>query len=456
MAADARGYYAALGLHPGEPIDSVRTAYRRLAKECHPDSSSCRDGGARFREITEAYDALSDERFKASYDKQSEPEDVSRNSASTQIEPVCCDVCGKVTAQPRRLAFWRVTSFILVSSRHPVQKIFCRQCAAREQWKSTLWTSLLGWWGIPWGPVWSIGHGFTNAVGGSRETSVDERLMWRNAVAFASRGDGEIAVALSNVLRKSDDVAIAQSSADIIRFYGQRGVAAGTTIRDPWQGSLSRTTALFLVAFAVPAAALAFVVLPTGGYVTPSPEYAATDTASNGPYSDLIPAQPSSADPVEEAQAEPVPPPATCKSPPGNGEILIDRRGSTSEGHVLEIKNGSRGDAIIKLRDASTSQTVASFFVSRGNSASLTEIPDGIYAVQYAMGDKLTEDCRTFVDDGTATASEFPGTDELATRYQEELGGTTVIRGKLTYTLYSVPYGNVRPAGISMDSFNEP
>lgn len=143
MAADVLGYYSALGLGPGASIDDVRAAYRRLAKEYHPDTSGYRDGGERFRRITEAYDALSDDAFKASYDAQAvEPASGSAEPSPT-IDPVTCDVCGKTTAQPRRLSFWRVTSFLLATRRTPIQKVFCQGCAAKEQWKSTIWTGLL-------------------------------------------------------------------------------------------------------------------------------------------------------------------------------------------------------------------------------------------------------------------------------------------------------------------------
>lgn len=149
-----------------------------------------------------------------------------------------------------------------------------------------------------------------------------------------------------------------------------------------------------------------------------------------------------------------VKPSPTCSKPPANGELLTDKRASTEKGHVLQIENGTEGPAIVKLRDATTEKTIASFFVEPSRTASLTQIPDGTYRVQYAFGDKLGVDCRTFVQ--LASAGEFPGTETLTTRYEEEFGGTRISRSRLSYTLYAVPGGNVRPEDIAPSDFNKP
>lgn len=57
--------YEVLGLKSDATIDDIKNAYRRMAKECHPDTlpAKCNDDEreiavARFRAITEAYDVL--------------------------------------------------------------------------------------------------------------------------------------------------------------------------------------------------------------------------------------------------------------------------------------------------------------------------------------------------------------------------------------------------------------
>ena len=101
-------------------------------------------------------------------------------------------------------------------------------------------------------------------------------------------------------------------------------------------------------------------------------------------------------------------------------------------------------------------RTLASFFVVRGQTAMLIRIPDGIYTVQYAIGDKLTKNCRSFIKDGSESANVFPGQDTFMTRYEDDLDGTTVIHQHLTYTLYPVPGGSVHPNSLNMDEFDKP
>lgn len=445
MSMDARGYYAVLGVSPFASIGVIKAAYRVLAKECHPDSGGVTDGGARFRFLTEAYDVLSDPARRAEYDNYEDEPPAKERDEQVTINPIQCDHCGKVTAQPRRLAFWRVTSFVLATQRSPVQKIYCAKCAASEELKSTIWTSLLGWWGIPWGPVWTISCGVKNALGGEHEHQIDEALLWQNAVAFATHGQGELAVGLANTVRKSGDAELAQRAADLIRFCGERGVDPTTSLKDVWQRSAVRSFLLLAILFALPAAAV------TAYWISATSTAANEITANSQPSSADAPIAPSSSgespmatQPTETAE----PPVALCETLPANGAILTDDRPSSKEGHVLTIENGTEGDAIVKVRDATSDKTLASFFIRQGRSANLESIPDGTYRFQYAFGE-LGEDCTTFAK--LDSAGEFPEAKTYVTEYE----GGYIVRGHQTFTLYATPGGNVRPNAISADEFNK-
>jgi curved DNA-binding protein len=69
MAVGYRDYYADLGVDRGASDDDIRRAYRRLARENHPDVN--KDPGAedRFKEVSEAYDVLRDPEKRARYDR---------------------------------------------------------------------------------------------------------------------------------------------------------------------------------------------------------------------------------------------------------------------------------------------------------------------------------------------------------------------------------------------------
>ena len=70
MAADGkRDYYEVLGLSREANKDEIRTAYRKLARQYHPDVSREADAESRFKEINEAYQVLSDDEKRSLYDR---------------------------------------------------------------------------------------------------------------------------------------------------------------------------------------------------------------------------------------------------------------------------------------------------------------------------------------------------------------------------------------------------
>ena len=69
--ADKRDYYEVLGLQKGAGDDEIKKAYRRLAKEWHPDMhpDNKEEAEAHFKEIGEAYGVLSDPEKRSRYDQ---------------------------------------------------------------------------------------------------------------------------------------------------------------------------------------------------------------------------------------------------------------------------------------------------------------------------------------------------------------------------------------------------
>jgi len=64
-----RDYYEILGIDRNADAAEVRKAYRRLARQYHPDVSTEADADARFKEATEAYEVLSDADRRSLYDR---------------------------------------------------------------------------------------------------------------------------------------------------------------------------------------------------------------------------------------------------------------------------------------------------------------------------------------------------------------------------------------------------
>ncbi|MBE3553516.1 MAG: molecular chaperone DnaJ [Thermicanus sp.] len=64
-----RDYYEVLGLNRGASAEEIKKAYRKLARQYHPDVNKAPDAEEKFKEIKEAYEVLSDPQKKASYDQ---------------------------------------------------------------------------------------------------------------------------------------------------------------------------------------------------------------------------------------------------------------------------------------------------------------------------------------------------------------------------------------------------
>src|SRR5215472_13674228 len=69
MATNKRDYYEVLGVSRSATDDELKKAFRRLAKQYHPDTNKEQGAEARFIEINEAYEVLSDSQKRAAYDR---------------------------------------------------------------------------------------------------------------------------------------------------------------------------------------------------------------------------------------------------------------------------------------------------------------------------------------------------------------------------------------------------
>src|SRR5438045_7175823 len=69
MATTQRDYYEVLGVPRAADEGEVKRAFRRLARELHPDVSEAPDAQERFREVVEAYEVLSKRETRELYDR---------------------------------------------------------------------------------------------------------------------------------------------------------------------------------------------------------------------------------------------------------------------------------------------------------------------------------------------------------------------------------------------------
>ena len=74
MPASEKDYYAILGVDKNADDDQLKKAYRKMAVKWHPDKNQDKKekAEAKFKEIGEAYDVLSDKNKRAIYDRYGE------------------------------------------------------------------------------------------------------------------------------------------------------------------------------------------------------------------------------------------------------------------------------------------------------------------------------------------------------------------------------------------------
>ncbi len=69
MPTTKRDYYEVLGVNRGATDEDIKKAYRRQALKLHPDRNQEPDAAERFKEVTEAYQVLSDADRRSLYDR---------------------------------------------------------------------------------------------------------------------------------------------------------------------------------------------------------------------------------------------------------------------------------------------------------------------------------------------------------------------------------------------------
>ena len=81
----AKSYFVILGVSPSATANEIKSAYRRLAKEYHPDHYS--GGNETFREIQEAYSVLGNAQRRRKYERQISKKPVRVSVKRTHYHP---------------------------------------------------------------------------------------------------------------------------------------------------------------------------------------------------------------------------------------------------------------------------------------------------------------------------------------------------------------------------------
>lgn len=280
MSNSGRDFYSDLGVGRGASIEEIRAVYRALAKIYHPDINKDNAATQKFRQVTEAYEVLSDVNKRTLYDqtltdgiaseakkksaakKKTKPSsEKNANSkkkrqqkeepAEPEVSIVECSCCGRATAQPRFLVFRQVMSFLLVTTTTTKSGVFCSECAEKTALNCTVISAIVGWWGIPWGPINTIRHGLRNALGGENIESVEEELLWQNAIAFAHRDNWVLAGSIADLLIRAKDKSIAAQALKLKKSIESDGIQI-KPLKSPWKRRTDRVVLHVAALSAIP------------------------------------------------------------------------------------------------------------------------------------------------------------------------------------------------------------
>lgn len=194
---DPKGYYAVMGLTSVADEEQIKAAYRRRAMQLHPDRNRDEDTTQQFQFLNEAYAVLSDPDSRSEYDLSGNTQTVEESEPIEIPEPIVCSCCGKISAQPRIVVFKSVKSFLVVTIRKPIAGVFCSDCAQKQSLKASATTWLLGWWGFPWGPIYTAQALITNMFGGFEPPLDNAKMLGYQAYYFYATGRPDLAQSLA-------------------------------------------------------------------------------------------------------------------------------------------------------------------------------------------------------------------------------------------------------------------
>ena len=348
------------------------------------DKNSAPDATRQFQLVNEAYRALGDAEARAQYDAQSyTTQNSNPPSAGRSVEAITCSICHKISAQPRYVIYRHVVSLILVTWRGQHQGIFCSKCGASRAYKDSLRTWLLGWWGIPWGLIYSGQALFSNMFGGDQPALNNFRILSWQASYFASLNRRGLARAVARD-------ALAFSKKIVPREKGQdpetaRVVAAMKALiaddNDPSPAPILKNTwGVGSTAFKVQLAAMVLLLILTAAVFASVFRNQTLKVA----YRHVPPAETvaSSVHQATEFNEAAVPLPAT-------GKIRsLWRANSRTVLPPLEVVTAvGSPNYYLKLINWDTHAPVLVFFVRSGEKTEV-EVPVGNYELRYAAGEK--------------------------------------------------------------------
>ena len=259
-----RTYYDILGVSRNASRQEIREAYVHLIKQYHPDVNPNREEATRQTQIiNEAYAVLRDSVKRLEYDNlllleegaQPSKERVASDGTRETTEPpeiphFCCEKCGRRDSTLRVTIFLWVFSVIVLTYKKGWGHILCSHCRIKYSLLFNLEVLLFGWWGFPFGIIYSIEALFRNLIGGIQPPENNASLLAILAYDFYTKGNYSEAYRTLSVSYKLKPTPEAKEFLDFLRPYAagipSRGFADRLLSINPAWYNLPLILAFFL------------------------------------------------------------------------------------------------------------------------------------------------------------------------------------------------------------------
>lgn len=188
-------YYEILGVSRSAKKNEIKTAYHILIKKYHPDHNPDPTAAAVTAKLNEAYSTLADDQKRSVYDaflrataERSSASERTRKPAEA-IPDIVCEKCRRMDATIRLSLMYYTVSLLFTTHRRGASGLWCERCRSLQAAKWSTVSALAGWWGIPWGPIYTLHALFVNASGGKQPKENNAFLLRTLGYQLYARGE---------------------------------------------------------------------------------------------------------------------------------------------------------------------------------------------------------------------------------------------------------------------------
>lgn len=268
-----KDYYRVLGVDERASREVIRAAYVHLLQKYHPDHNSSSDAHRITVELNEAFGTLGDDRKREAYDVMlrsmrgdSTYSSSAKDNRSSKTEnreanvpDLRCVACGRKNHSIRLTQMSYVISLFVFTKRKGSSGLWCERCRASASAKYSLISALFGWWGFPWGLIYTPVALYTNAKGGIQDKESNAEILRVLGYQLYAQGNRQEAV---SALKDSLDIAENQDSRSLYDYLIKQGTQEPRNGK--WTWALITASPMLVIAIVIFVAFVAIARIPSG------------------------------------------------------------------------------------------------------------------------------------------------------------------------------------------------